>query len=84
MLAPTVTNSRSPIHGQSIEVVFDGQEHDGPTTVHEGDLFFYNKIVSCYKGTADAQNSYYRSLENSLLSTVPPEDRIIEENCTTK
>ena len=40
MLVPTVTSYPSPIHGQSIKVVLCGQEHDGPTTVHEGDLFF--------------------------------------------
>jgi len=30
MLASTVTSYPSPIHGQSIEVVLYGQEHDGP------------------------------------------------------
>jgi hypothetical protein len=40
MLAPTVTSYQSPIHVQSVEVVFLCQEHDGPTTVYEGDLFF--------------------------------------------
>ena len=40
MLASTVTSYPSPTRGQSIEVVLYGQEHDEPTTVYEGDLFF--------------------------------------------
>jgi hypothetical protein len=38
MLASTVTSYPSPTHGH--EVVLYGQEHDRPTTVYEGDLFF--------------------------------------------
>lgn len=32
---------------------------------------FFSVIVFRYKGTADAQNSYYRALGNSLLSRIP-------------
>lgn len=40
MFASTVTSCQSPVHVQSNEAVIYGHEHDGPTTVYEGDLFF--------------------------------------------
>jgi hypothetical protein len=40
MFASTGMNCQSPVNVQSNKVVIYGQEHDGPTTVYEGDLFF--------------------------------------------